>query len=99
MLAHSAGPRVAPGVAANRGDAARHRDASITPREQPCRGCGERKRICAACHICVDCRATDRKHHTRTAPACVVCDGGVPDLTRLPWHTRGMQPLTLRSPR
>lgn len=43
MRPHSAAPGLAPGATANRrGDAARHRDASITPREQPCRVCASR---------------------------------------------------------
>lgn len=86
MRAHVAVPRLPPGVAADsRGDA-----RSI------CNGCGEHKPVCPGCAVCRDCRHTDRQHGTRTAPPCIVCDRGEPDIARLPWHSNGVWPLSRR---
>lgn len=90
MRAQGAGPRVAPGVAADsRGDG-----RTLTQ----CCGCGASDAVCPACGVCRHCRNTDRQHGTTVAAPCILCDRGKPAVELLPWHTRGMQPLTLRAP-
>lgn len=64
---------------------------------QHCLGCGQRTTICPSCAVCRDCRQTDRAQATQVAPPCILCDGGKPNITRLPWHSGGARPLRLRS--
>lgn len=91
MRAQGAGPRVAPGVAADStGD-------GLTLAH--CCGCGAPEAICRACGVCRHCRNTDAKHGTRTAAPCILCDRGEPAIARLPWHSGGKEPLTLRAVR
>ena len=62
-----------------------------------CLGCGASEAVCCACGVCKHCRNTDTRYDPRTAPPCIVCDRGQPDLARLPWHTSGRWPLGLRA--
>lgn len=61
-----------------------------------CLGCGASQAVCRACGVCRACRSTDSKYGTQVAAPCILCDRGAPDLVRLPWHSGGRWPLSLR---